>query len=103
MMDLRVEFGLSCLFITHDLSVVRHISDRIGVMYLGFMVETAPRDRLFEAPLHPYTRALLSAAPAIDPSPDAENELEQPRTAMRAHHRTATAIAPRAGNPSEPG
>lgn len=76
MMDLRDEFGLSYLFITHDLSVVRHISDRIGVMYLGFMVETAPRDRLFEEPLHPYTRALLSAAPAIDPDPDAEEEIE---------------------------
>lgn len=76
MMDLRDEFGLSYLFITHDLSVVRHISDRIGVMYLGFMVETAPRDKLFEEPLHPYTRALLSAAPAIDPDPEAEEEIE---------------------------
>ncbi len=76
MMDLRDAFGLSYLFITHDLSVVRHISDRIGVMYLGFMVETAPRDKLFEEPLHPYTRALLSAAPAIDPDPEAEEEIE---------------------------
>lgn len=76
MMDLRDEFGLSYLFITHDLSVVRHISDRIGVMYLGFMVETAPRDALFESPQHPYTRALLSAAPAIDPDPEAEEEIE---------------------------
>ena len=76
MMDLRDELGLSYLFITHDLSVVRHISDRIGVMYLGFMVETAPRDELFEAPQHPYTRALLSAAPAIDPDPEAEEEIE---------------------------
>jgi peptide/nickel transport system ATP-binding protein/oligopeptide transport system ATP-binding protein len=67
MMDLRDEFGLAYLFITHDLSVVRYISDRIGVMYLGFMVEHAPRERLFEAPRHPYTRALLAAAPTLDP------------------------------------
>ena len=66
MMDLRDEFGLSYLFVSHDLSVVHHIADRIGVMYLGFMVETAPRDQLFSAPKHPYTRALLSAAPTVD-------------------------------------
>jgi peptide/nickel transport system ATP-binding protein/oligopeptide transport system ATP-binding protein len=68
MMDLRDEFGLSYLFISHDLSVVHHIADRIGVMYLGFMVETAPRDTLFAMPRHPYTRALLSAAPSIQPN-----------------------------------
>jgi len=66
MMDLKDEFGFSCLFITHDLSVVRHISDRIGVMYLGFLVETGPSDELFLNPRHPYTRALLSAAPSVD-------------------------------------
>ena len=66
MMDLRDEFGLSYLFVSHDLSVVHHIADRIGVMYLGFMVETASRDQLFEAPKHPYTRVLLSAAPTVD-------------------------------------
>ncbi|WP_428696524.1 ABC transporter ATP-binding protein [Stappia sp.] len=66
MMDLRDEFGLAYLFISHDLAVVHHIADRIGVMYLGFLVETAPRDRLFSAPRHPYTRALLSAAPSIE-------------------------------------
>ena len=68
MMDLRDEFGLAYLFISHDLSVVHHIADRIGVMYLGFMVETAPRDQLFASPRHPYTRALLSAAPSINPT-----------------------------------
>ncbi|WP_262027419.1 ABC transporter ATP-binding protein [Microvirga sp. Mcv34] len=66
MMDLRDEFGLSYLFVSHDLSVVHHIADRIGVMYLGFMVETASRDQLFSRPKHPYTKALLSAAPTID-------------------------------------
>jgi peptide/nickel transport system ATP-binding protein/oligopeptide transport system ATP-binding protein len=68
MMDLRDEFGLAYLFISHDLSVVNHIADRVGVMYLGFLVETAPRDALFATPRHPYTRALLSAAPTIEPT-----------------------------------
>ena len=77
MMDLRDELGLAYLFISHDLSVVHHIADRVGVMYLGFLVETAPRARLFSAPRHPYTRALLSAAPTIDPAHRAvEIELE---------------------------
>ncbi len=65
MKDLRDEFGLAYLFISHDLSVVHHIADWVGVMYLGFMVENAPRDVLFSRPRHPYTRALLSAAPSI--------------------------------------
>lgn len=75
MMDLRDEFGLAYLFISHDLSVVHHIADRVGVMYLGFMVENAPRDQLFANPKHPYTRALLSAAPSIKPSRD-KREIE---------------------------
>jgi oligopeptide/dipeptide ABC transporter ATP-binding protein len=66
MMDLKDEFGFSYLFITHDLSVVRHISDRIGVMYLGFLVETGPSEDVFLRPKHPYTRALLAAAPSVD-------------------------------------
>ncbi len=65
MKDLRDEFGLAYLFISHDLSVVHHIADQVGVMYLGFLVEHAPRDVLFARPRHPYTRALLSAAPTI--------------------------------------
>ena len=68
MMDLRDEFGLAYLFISHDLSVVHHIADQIGVMYLGFLVETAPRDQMFAVPRHPYTRALQSAAPSINPT-----------------------------------
>ncbi|MGG4128644.1 ABC transporter ATP-binding protein [Paenibacillus illinoisensis] len=64
---LQQERGLAYLFISHDLSVVEHLCDRIGVMYLGSMVETGPRDELFRNPLHPYTKALLSAVPVPIP------------------------------------
>lgn len=65
--DLQNEFGLTYLFIAHDLSMVRHISDRIGVMYGGRLVEVAPSDELYDNPLHPYTKALLSSIPVPDP------------------------------------
>ncbi|WP_106478332.1 peptide ABC transporter ATP-binding protein [Phytohalomonas tamaricis] len=65
--DIQEEFGLAYLFISHDLSVVRHVADDLLVMYLGRPVEVGPREKIFTAPRHPYTRALLSATPTIDP------------------------------------
>jgi oligopeptide/dipeptide ABC transporter ATP-binding protein len=67
LMDLQEEFGLSYLFVSHDLAVVEHIGHRIAVMYLGRIVELAPRDRIFAQPQHPYTEALMAAAPIADP------------------------------------
>ena len=72
--DLQEQLGLTYLFISHDLSMIRHLANRVAVMYLGKIVELAPRDALYEAPLHPYTEALLSAVPHPDPAQEATRE-----------------------------
>jgi oligopeptide transport system ATP-binding protein len=74
MQELQEEFGLTYLVIAHDLSVVRHISDRVAVMYLGKLMELSPCDDLYNDPQHPYTKALLSAVPVPDPTIEAGRE-----------------------------
>jgi oligopeptide transport system ATP-binding protein len=74
--DLRDKFNLTYLFIAHDLSVVRHLCQRVAVMYLGRVVELAECDELFDNPLHPYTKALLAAVPVPDPAVEAERAFQ---------------------------
>ncbi|MFB6156169.1 MAG: ABC transporter ATP-binding protein [Haloferacaceae archaeon] len=102
--DLQDEYGLTYLFITHDLSVIRQVADRIAVMYVGDFVETAPTSRLFSAPHHPYTRALLDAVP--NPDPDARELTAQlhgdvpspsdPPSGCKFHTRCPKVIPPEA-------
>jgi peptide/nickel transport system ATP-binding protein len=88
MEELQSEFGLTYLFIAHDLAVVRHISDRIAVMYLGWIVEVSPAEELYDNPLHPYTISLLSAVPIPDP------EVERKREPILLHGDVPSPAAP---------
>ena len=72
--DLQEKFGLTYLFISHDLSMVRHLATRVAVMYLGRIAEIAPREALYARPLHPYTEALISAVPSPDPEVEARRK-----------------------------
>ena len=89
--DLQQRLGLSYLFVSHDLAVVRHVSDRIAVMYLGRIVEVAPRDELYRSPLHPYTKALLEAVPVADA------RVEATRTRSVVQGEVPSALNPPAG------
>jgi oligopeptide/dipeptide ABC transporter ATP-binding protein len=73
--DLQKEYGLTYLFISHDLNVVEYMSDRVSVMYLGHIVETAAADQLYRRPLHPYTQALLASSPRLDPDIRLDDDL----------------------------
>jgi peptide/nickel transport system ATP-binding protein len=95
LLDLQNELGLSYLFVAHDLSVVKHVSDRVAVMYVGKMVEVAPTTELFHQPRHPYTEALLSAVPKPDPRLRSQRVILEGDVADPAHPPTGCYFHPR--------
>ena len=95
MMDLQRDLGLTYLFVAHDLSVVKHISDRVAVMYVGKLVETAPTEQLFASPKHPYTAALLSSVPEPDPRVERERVILQGEVANPANPPSGCYFNPR--------
>ena len=100
LVDLKDEFGLTYIFISHDLNVVQYLSDRVMVMYLGKVVEIGPVEAIYDSPQHPYTRALLSARPTMDPRP-AHHRRRRSRAIRptRSIRRRAAASAPAAPSP----
>jgi len=96
--DLQEQFDLTYLFIAHDLSVVKHISNRIGVMYLGRIVELGDKEQLFNSPLHPYTRALLSAVPNPNPLIKKERIVLRGDVPSPANPPTGCTFHPRCGD-----
>ena len=95
LLDLQDRLGISMLFVAHDLSVVRHVSDRVAVMYVGRIVEVAPTDALYRAPMHPYTEALLAAVPAPDPARRGNRRVAQGEVADPANPPPGCAFHPR--------
>jgi oligopeptide/dipeptide ABC transporter ATP-binding protein len=95
MLDLQDRLGISMLFVAHDLSVVRHVSDRVAVTYVGRIVEVAPTDALYRAPMHPYPEALLAAVPAPDPARLGHRRVAQGEVAGPANPPPGCAFYPR--------
>ena len=95
LLDLQTQLRLTYLFVAHDLSVVKHISDRVAVMYVGRMVELAPTEKLFATPKHPYTAALLSAVPEPDPRRRAQRVVLQGEVANPANPPSGCYFHPR--------
>ncbi len=97
MLDLQAQLGLTYLFVAHDLSVVKHVSDRVAVMYVGQIVELAETEALFTSPRHPYTEALLSAVPKPDPRLRAQRIVLEGEVADAAHPPPGCYFHPRCG------